>query len=42
MLNKLNDSQITKEEVQEAVMEIRAGKTAGLDGCIDLVVVYRI
>ena len=33
MLGELNEAQISNEEVQEAVKEMKAGKAAGLDGC---------
>jgi len=34
VLGDLNESLITREEVQEAVREMKAGKVAGLDGCV--------
>jgi len=33
VLGELNEALITREEVQEAVREMKAGKAAGLDGC---------
>ena len=33
MLGGLNDSQTTKEEVQETVKEMKVGKAVGLDRC---------
>ena len=32
-LGELNNTQIRKDEVQEAVKEMKAGKVSGLDGC---------
>ena len=33
MLRRLNNSQITKDEVKRAVKEMKAGKTAVFNGC---------
>ena len=33
VLGELNEALITREEVQEAVREVKVGKAAGLDGC---------